>query len=234
MKIHCHIIKDLIPLYVEDMLSAESVALTEEHLKECETCRQEADAFRKNSGNVSSDSGKTRFMAQADEIRQFKKKLRTRKIIIIIMQAVLILVLLTGLIFGSWACDRLRPVEIDYGSSKLHSLDDRKAAVTVIRESMEKTDRKVYSISYAGDAFSQERADSYEVAPEDVIVFRCVYRASSCNSVPFFTKEYEKGLVLQREENEDWSIHDSGYWELVSAGVADSSEPGQSYPDKEG
>lgn len=37
-KMHCDIVKDLLPLYVEDVCSEKSKAEIEEHLKECETC----------------------------------------------------------------------------------------------------------------------------------------------------------------------------------------------------
>ena len=39
MKIHCNIAKDLMPLYIDDVLSEESKAAVEEHLTGCEDCR---------------------------------------------------------------------------------------------------------------------------------------------------------------------------------------------------
>lgn len=40
MKTHCNIIKDLLPMYLENELSGESKKLVEEHLNECESCSQ--------------------------------------------------------------------------------------------------------------------------------------------------------------------------------------------------
>ena len=40
MNQNCHIIQDLLPLYVDDVLSEESKKFVEEHLKECEYCRE--------------------------------------------------------------------------------------------------------------------------------------------------------------------------------------------------
>lgn len=40
MKISCNIIEDLLPLYVDDMVSEDSRQLVEEHLKECTTCQK--------------------------------------------------------------------------------------------------------------------------------------------------------------------------------------------------
>ena len=40
MKTSCKIIEDLLPMYHDEISSEESAALIEEHLKECESCRQ--------------------------------------------------------------------------------------------------------------------------------------------------------------------------------------------------
>lgn len=43
MKISCEVIRDLLPLYHDDVCSAESKALVAEHLESCEPCRRELD-----------------------------------------------------------------------------------------------------------------------------------------------------------------------------------------------
>ena len=35
---NCKVIQDLLPLYIDDVVSEESVALVEDHLKECNDC----------------------------------------------------------------------------------------------------------------------------------------------------------------------------------------------------
>jgi len=39
MKITCEVIKDLLPLYVENMLSDDSVSIVEEHIEQCQECK---------------------------------------------------------------------------------------------------------------------------------------------------------------------------------------------------
>ena len=46
MKLDCEVIRDLLPLYAEQMASPASTALVEEHLQECETCRTELEQMR--------------------------------------------------------------------------------------------------------------------------------------------------------------------------------------------
>ncbi len=43
MKTDCCIVCDILPLYVENMVSEETSALIKEHLRECEDCRKEAE-----------------------------------------------------------------------------------------------------------------------------------------------------------------------------------------------
>ncbi|MBO5089126.1 MAG: zf-HC2 domain-containing protein, partial [Lachnospiraceae bacterium] len=41
MKNTCNVVRDLMPLYVDDMLSEESKQLVEEHIEQCEACKEE-------------------------------------------------------------------------------------------------------------------------------------------------------------------------------------------------
>ena len=47
MKITCNIIEDLLPLYIDDMVSEDSRQLVEEHLKECTTCQKMMEEMKK-------------------------------------------------------------------------------------------------------------------------------------------------------------------------------------------
>lgn len=47
MKISCDIIRDLLPLYAEDMVSEDSKRLVDDHLRGCEACVKELDALKK-------------------------------------------------------------------------------------------------------------------------------------------------------------------------------------------
>lgn len=44
---NCNVIKDLMPLYAEDMLSRESRKLVDDHIRTCAACRHELDAIKK-------------------------------------------------------------------------------------------------------------------------------------------------------------------------------------------
>ena len=48
-QINCSVAGDLIPLYVDEVLSADSVALVEEHLAECGDCAAKVQQLRGNT-----------------------------------------------------------------------------------------------------------------------------------------------------------------------------------------
>lgn len=47
MKITCNVIEDLLPLYVDQLLSEDSRSLVEEHIRECEACQKHLEILRK-------------------------------------------------------------------------------------------------------------------------------------------------------------------------------------------
>ena len=97
MKITCNIIEDLLPLYIDDMVSEDSRQLVEEHLKECAACRKMLDEMKKEnqlrtvSGNAKRKSDRCTEIAPLKKIR---RRIRRKRIISIILAAVLVLLAL--------------------------------------------------------------------------------------------------------------------------------------------
>ena len=74
-KINCNIIRDILPLYVDGVVSEDTSALVEEHLTECEACRQEAERMKAHLSLP--DSGEVE-EAEARIIKDFKKEFRKK------------------------------------------------------------------------------------------------------------------------------------------------------------
>ena len=66
MKNECSIIKDLLPLYVEDMVSGETRDFIEEHLSNCPECKAELDSLKEGTPLSSIDD-------KRDTAKPFKK-----------------------------------------------------------------------------------------------------------------------------------------------------------------
>ena len=46
MKIKCDVIKDILPLYIENIASEDTRVLIEEHVDECEDCKKELEEMK--------------------------------------------------------------------------------------------------------------------------------------------------------------------------------------------
>ena len=72
MRNECNIIRDILPLYVEDMVSADTADFVKEHLEKCDTCRTEVENMKNPSRleNTTSDTKEN----DAAHLKAFKKK----------------------------------------------------------------------------------------------------------------------------------------------------------------
>ncbi len=87
MNRECNIIRDLLPLYAEEMVSEESRALVENHLRECESCRKELQEI-KESQRIPPDTDLLPF-------RRVRRKLRIGRARIGILTALITLLVIT-------------------------------------------------------------------------------------------------------------------------------------------
>lgn len=78
-KLPCHIMKDLLPLYVDEVLSKESTEDVQCHLDECESCRE---AYRLLTKELILPTSREIQEADSRMLRSFKSKWNLKKIII--------------------------------------------------------------------------------------------------------------------------------------------------------
>ena len=119
MKNECHIVRDLMPLYTEGMLSDESAAFVKVHLETCENCRA-AYSGEEKPPVTEADTAQQR-AGEAGVLRTLKKKLRKQTWCAIIITVVVVL-LVTLLL-------RLNPIDYlaDISATKEYTLNDRMA-----------------------------------------------------------------------------------------------------------
>ena len=87
----CPVIRDLLPLYLDEVLSPESTDAVEQHLAECEDCRAYCDKMR--SGEIKAKASPDEHRA-VESLKRIKAKLsrRTRRIIAASLAGALLLV----------------------------------------------------------------------------------------------------------------------------------------------
>lgn len=85
MKVTCNIIKDILPLYVENMISDDSRAMVEEHIEHCQECQASLNEMK--STNILPKDTNT------SPLLKIQSKLRKKKVQIALLSAMLSLVI---------------------------------------------------------------------------------------------------------------------------------------------
>ena len=114
--ITCEVIRDLMPLYVDDVLSSDSKTIVEEHLETCEDCTDYYHALKEPEGDYKQ-------MRKSDEKAAFKRikgTLKKKRLITILVTAVCIAALGFGLFYGLVVHEKYIP----YEESGLYVSDD--------------------------------------------------------------------------------------------------------------
>ena len=93
MKITCNIIEDLLPLYVDDMVSEDSRKLVEEHLKGCPACRKmQEEMMRENRLTAGIKDGNSVQInkTEAEPLKKIRRRIRKKRILSVILAVVLV------------------------------------------------------------------------------------------------------------------------------------------------
>lgn len=94
-KISCNIVRDVLPLYLDDVVSDETKEMVEEHLKSCEACKKEAAIMKQD---VILPINKNTQLAEAKVLKNLKVKIRWRKIGVGIISAILAVAVIASLL----------------------------------------------------------------------------------------------------------------------------------------
>ena len=153
MKRECNIVRDLLPLYIENMASPESAQFVEAHLSKCPECN--AFYFKmtnKGEENIDDVEAQKKILP----LQIVKKKLIKRIVISVIAIILSIAILIgAGTAVYNYVDKQNKTAEIDYGESELYSLEDRKAAIDMIfNQYINSMDfgYDIKSVRFAGDA----------------------------------------------------------------------------------
>lgn len=87
MRNECNIVRDILPLYAEEMVSPDTAAFVETHLKNCESCQREYERSRDPRPVPPSDSA---------PLLKLRRKMRVKKIQTIVLTAVFVIALLVS------------------------------------------------------------------------------------------------------------------------------------------
>ena len=87
MKITCDVIQDLMPSYIEGILSEDSKALVEEHMGTCQECRKMLEIMKEEQGKE-----QNQMRSSAATLKKIRKKLIVRRVLTATVAVILTLI----------------------------------------------------------------------------------------------------------------------------------------------
>ena len=182
MKNECSIVRDLLPLYAEGMLSEDSAAFVKEHLDTCEECRA-LSAGEEPSAPTDADTELR--TGEAGVLRTLKKKLRKQTWCAIFITAAVVLLVTLML--------RLNPIDYlaDVSNTKGYTFSDRMALLFKggISDRIEAQRVLHGGVPMAFLYSEKEACEMYKIAEEDVFSFYGALRY-------YFVREEHAGETL--------------------------------------
>ena len=153
MKNECNIVRDLLPLYIENMASPESAQFVEAHLSKCPECNAfYFEMIDKGEENIDDLDVKNKILP----LQIVKKKLIKRIVISMISVILSVAVLISaGVGVYEYVDKQNKTAEIYCGASEYFTLEERKAAIDYLfRDVLNFMDfgYDIISVSYAGDS----------------------------------------------------------------------------------
>ena len=204
MKKECSVIRELLPLYIEGMVGLEASDYIKEHLDECKDCAAELEAMTKKN-KIDSIEEEIGCNEDIGALKNIKKRIKKKRVLAIIISVLITLII--GFVYI-----KLNPMVSEYGNSEVDSKADIDSAVEQIHKEFDKWEGcELYSISYAGDEFSESRLEyCNELAKDGVkysecIVFWVYFRSPISDSGPLNpNEEYNYIWYLARTEDGQW------------------------------
>ena len=170
MSNQCNLIKDILPLYVEDMVSADTQEFVNAHLEQCAECRAELDRMRgstKSVPNIDTD------IAPLKRIKKdlFIRRLQTIFFTAIVACAVVMIAfgVLTSPAFFPYSDDLLNVVD-NHSGEIIVTFDDRVTGYTCTKEFYEETGSEVYRLNAwttTWDLYFSNRGNQNVVIPSN-------------------------------------------------------------------
>ena len=245
MKDKCNIVADMIPLYIEGMLSKDSKLFIEEHVKECEECRKIIDKYDET---IKSDLEirKEKNINQIVPLKKTKKKIKNKIIlsVSIIGIAAIVLGFLAGrhekqLIYVEEGTNTLKKYESDYFTDEEKDILNHKPseyekqiANNVINDakvafedcgkySCDECD-KIYGC-LAQYAIDREQADSFKLVGKQYLLTNLGCNISESEGyiwINYTIIGYKEGYVSETgsfDVNSLWKIEkgEDGNWKVI-------------------
>ena len=140
-KINCNVIQDILPLYIDDVVSDDTKELVEEHLQNCEICQRVYHETKTDLENDMKVSVQTKESSnEANDLKSFRKFLKKRKIKTILLSIAATIVCFVAVFMFM----NKHVTYISYKDAGITIIEDNKDEVTydIILANLEETARQ--------------------------------------------------------------------------------------------
>lgn len=173
-KISCNIIKDILPLYLDGVVSDDTKKMVEEHLKECDQCRNEAVKLKQD---VVLPASKSVRLAETEVMKGLKRKLFRKKFLVSVISVILTIAVLSGV----YSYMVMTKTYVPYDSGKVQIQEENGALYVV------------YQGDDLGGTVSFDPAEvTIDGKEQNVFTFYCYTTLWSEYIEPFFDDETER------------------------------------------
>ncbi len=164
----CNLIKDILPLYVEDMVSTDTREFVSEHLEHCEKCRAEFERMRKPAD----------FIPDTDivPLKRIKRDLFIKRLQTIFFTAILACAIVAG-VFGILTSPKFYPYSDDLlnvvdspNGDIIVTFDDKVTGYSCKKEFHDETGTEVYWVNAwttTWDLYLSNRGNQNVVIPSE-------------------------------------------------------------------
>lgn len=204
----CGIVKDLIPLYADDIASEESRNLVERHMKQCAECRHELELLKSPMLRDKEIENSVKYIKAFKENKKRQKRAFYMEMGLYIIVALLFIIGIK-MIYSHVVLGDVHHVKVEISSSEEYSKSELEKASEAVLKYFQKHYKgcKLLSLTY-DETYSKEWA---EVQGE--IVFEAEFRTKS-SAVPFEQNTTYSGwnFSVRYDKKE-------GKWIVTGAGV---------------
>ncbi len=213
MKHDCSVVCDLLPLYLEEMVSPETEDDIKAHLKNCPDCAAKLERLAKpgKAENIIAQKNKDNSCAVAD-FKTVKKRMKRKITVWVCLSAFLALIIFLF-------CNDFWPPTIDYRTSEVYTKEEIGEVIALIKYRYRpETKMRLYSVTYLGDdASERELAYINSEKRDDVTYVGCMVFGVEYRSSP-----YAGGALLPYTRNHLFyrmvRTKDGG-WKIYSVGT---------------
>lgn len=179
MRNECNIIRDLLPLYIEDMVSDDTISFVEEHISRCAACRAELQIMKNPTNleeNISVETNN-----DVENFQNFKREWKRKNKILVGKAATIaiICILFVGIIAASLVITDIRKgYEIPFEREELDSISMTYVSSSVVTDTYTFDNKEECALILDFFDSLQITSKTYEDSTDDVSAWAITFHLS--------------------------------------------------------